>query len=100
MLALAQIIGFRDFHTANVIKNLLSTVFMILSVVVFSAGGLVAWPEALAMMFGTSLGGLVGAKAARFLDPDGLRWIVVGLGVILCLYYFAATYWPVAGWTR
>ncbi|MEO1107257.1 MAG: sulfite exporter TauE/SafE family protein [Pseudomonadota bacterium] len=100
LLALAQIIGFRDFHTANVIKNLLSTVFMILSVVVFSAGGLVAWPEALAMMFGTSLGGLVGAKAARFLDPDGLRWIVVGLGVILCLYYFAATYWPVAGWTR
>ncbi|MEO0993706.1 MAG: sulfite exporter TauE/SafE family protein, partial [Pseudomonadota bacterium] len=49
LLAIAQILGFGEFHIANSIKNLLATSFVILSVMVFGLGGLIAWPQAMVM---------------------------------------------------
>ncbi|MEM7073401.1 MAG: sulfite exporter TauE/SafE family protein, partial [Pseudomonadota bacterium] len=60
LLAIAQIMGFSDFHAANSVKNLLATSFTILSVLIFGVGGLIAWPEAITMMVGSTAGGYFG----------------------------------------
>ncbi len=89
LLAIAQIMGFSDFHIANSIKNLLATSFTILSILVFGAGGLIAWPEAAAMMAGSTLGGYFGGRLAKLVNQGLLRGAVIAFGVILSLAYFA-----------
>lgn len=92
LLAIAQILGFSEFHVANSIKNLLATSFTILSILVFGAGGLIAWPEAIAMMFGSTVGGYAGGRYARRVNPAILRGLVIAFGVLLSIVYFVRTF--------
>lgn len=88
LLAIAQIMGFSAFHVANSIKNLLATSFTVLSIVVFGVGGLIAWPEALVMMVGSTIGGYAGGHFAKLVNPGYLRAIVIVFGLVLSLVYF------------
>jgi uncharacterized membrane protein YfcA len=88
LLAIAQIMGHRDFHVANSIKNLLATSFTILSIVVFGIGGLIAWPEALTMMLGSTLGGYCGGRLAKGVNQNLLRLGVIAFGFVLSAVYF------------
>jgi len=92
LLAIAQIMGFRDFHVANGIKNLLATSFTILSIVIFGIGGLIAWPEAATMMAGSTIGGYLGGRFAKRVNQQYLRNTVIVFGVILSAIYFARTF--------
>ncbi|MDJ0684700.1 MAG: sulfite exporter TauE/SafE family protein [Alphaproteobacteria bacterium] len=92
LLAIAQIQGFRDFDTANSIKNLLATSFTVLSIIVFGVGGLIAWPEAVAMMSGSTLGGYLGARMAKRANERYLRMVVIVFGVVLSAVYFYRTF--------
>lgn len=87
LMALAQIMGFRDFHVANSIKNLLATSFTLLSIIVFGIGGLIAWPEALVMMAGSTLGGYACGFLARRVDQRVLRALVIAFGLVLSAVY-------------
>ncbi|MEO1599977.1 MAG: sulfite exporter TauE/SafE family protein [Pseudomonadota bacterium] len=87
LLAIAQILGFAEFHIANSIKNLLATSFVILSVMVFGLGGLIAWPQALVMMLGSTLGGYAGGRLAKRVNPDHLRRLVIVFGLVLSAVY-------------
>lgn len=88
LLAIAQIMGFSDFHVANSIKNLLATSFTVLSIIVFGIGGLIAWPEAGVMMVGSTIGGYFGGRFAKRVNPKILRWLVIAFGLILSAVYF------------
>ncbi|MEP5732140.1 MAG: sulfite exporter TauE/SafE family protein [Sulfitobacter sp.] len=92
LLAIAQIMGFSDFHVANSIKNLLATSFTILSILVFGVGGLIAWPEAVAMMFGSTIGGYAGGRLAKRISTRHLRGVVILFGVVMSLVYFNRTF--------
>lgn len=92
LLAIAQIMGFSDFHIANSIKNLLATSFTLLSILVFGIGGLIAWPEALTMMVGSTIGGYAGGRVAKRVNTQYLRGVVIAFGVVLSLVYFARTF--------
>lgn len=92
LLAVAQILGFADFHVANTIKNLLATSFTLISVIVFGFGGLIVWPEALTMMIGTAAGGYFGGRMARRVNQTLLRGIVIAFGAVLSLVYFIRTF--------
>ena len=92
LLAIAQIMGYSDFHVANSIKNLLATSFTILSILVFGIGGLIAWPEAIVMMIGSTCGGYLGGRYARGVSPSLLRGAVVTFGLLLSAAYFARTF--------
>ncbi|MEM1045391.1 MAG: sulfite exporter TauE/SafE family protein [Pseudomonadota bacterium] len=92
LLAIAQILGFSDFHQANSIKNLLATSFTILSILVFGVGGLIAWPEALTVMVGSTLGGYFGGRLAKRVDARYLRLVVVAFGLLLSGIYFFRTF--------
>lgn len=92
LLAIAQIMGFSNFHVANSIKNLLATSFTILSILVFGIGGLIAWPEALTMMVGSTVGGYIGGRYAKKVNPQILRWLVIAFGLLLSIVYFVRTF--------
>ena len=92
LLAIAQILGFSDFHIANSIKNLLATSFTILSIIVFGVGGLVAWPEAATMMIGSTIGGYLGGRGAKRVNQKLLKTAVTIFGLILSGVYFVQTF--------
>ena len=87
LLAVAQIMGYSDFHVANAIKNLLATSFSILSIVVFGVGGLIAWPQAFTMMVGRTVGGYLGGRLAKYANPRLLRGAVILFGFALSGVY-------------
>ncbi len=92
LLAIAQIMGWRDFHLANSIKNLLAVSFTLLSIVIFGIGGLIAWPEAAAMMVGSTIGGYQGGRLAKRVNQRILRGAVIAFGLVLSSWYFARTF--------
>ncbi|MEM6374512.1 MAG: sulfite exporter TauE/SafE family protein [Pseudomonadota bacterium] len=92
LLAIAQLMGFADFHTANSIKNLLATSFTVLSIAVFGVGGLIAWPQAIAMMVGSTIGGYAGGHLAKRINTRHLRGMVILFGLVLSVVYFVRTF--------
>ena len=88
LLAIAQLMGFSNFHIANSIKNLLATSFTILSILVFGIGGLIAWPQAIAMMVGSIIGGYAGGRLAKRVNTRYLRGVVISFGLVLSVVYF------------
>ncbi|MEP1611875.1 MAG: sulfite exporter TauE/SafE family protein [Roseobacter sp.] len=92
LIAIAQIMGYSDFHIANSIKNLLATSFTILSILVFGVGGLIAWPEAVTMMVGSTIGGYVGGRLAKRVNTKYLRGVVIAFGFFLSVVYFIRTF--------
>ena len=88
LLALGQLLGYRDFHVANAIKNATATSFTFISIILFGLSGLIAWPEAITMMFGSATGGYFGGKLAKRVNQKLLRGAVTGFGLILSAVYF------------
>lgn len=88
LLAVMTVIGFSEFHVANALKNLLATLLTIVSILIFGVGGLIAWPEACAMMAGSTAGGYLGAKYGRKVNQQILRWLLIIFGLTLSAYYF------------
>ncbi len=87
LLAIVQIMGYATFHVANSLKNLIATSFTFISILVFGAGGLIAWPEAVAMMCGSTVGGYLGGRYAKRVNERILRIAVILFGVTLSLVY-------------
>lgn len=50
------------------------------------------WPQTLALMAGTIVGGVTGAWLARIIPREVMRVAVVGVGALLTAY-FARRYW-------
>ncbi len=92
LLAVAQMLGLTDFHVANTIKNLLAASFTILSILVFGIGGLIAWPEAAALMAGSSVGGYFGGRIAKNVNQTLLRLVVIAFGFLLAGVYLVRTF--------
>lgn len=92
LLAIAQIMGHVDFHIANGIKNLLATSFTLVSILVFGIGGLIAWPEAVTMMIGSTVGGYYGGRFSKRVNPKALRLLVIVFGLSLSMIYFVKTF--------
>ncbi|MEM7121888.1 MAG: sulfite exporter TauE/SafE family protein [Pseudomonadota bacterium] len=88
LLAIAQVMGFRSFHVANAIKNLLATSFTVLSIAIFGVGGLIAWHEAILVMIGSTAGGYLGGRYARLVNERYLRFAVIAFGLVLAGVYF------------
>ncbi|MEM6696620.1 MAG: sulfite exporter TauE/SafE family protein [Pseudomonadota bacterium] len=91
LLALAQILGYRDFHLANALKNFVSTAFTLISIIIVGLGGLIAWPAALAMMAGAMAGGFLGAVYVRRVNQRLLRIAVTCFGFVLSALYLVGS---------
>jgi uncharacterized membrane protein YfcA len=88
MFSLLRIIGYKDFHQANAIKNLMITLMSLISVAIFIVSDLIAWPEALIIMLGSGIGGYQMVKYAHKVPQKLLSYFIIMLGISFSLYYF------------
>lgn len=81
-----------EYRSANVVKNLITSVNCGTAAAIFIVKGAVIWPQTLALMAGTVVGGLTGAWLARIAPHALMRSAVVIIGALLTAY-FAWRYW-------
>ncbi len=81
-----------DYRSANVAKNLVSSLNGLAASIVFIVQGAVHWPPTLALMAGTIVGGLTGSYLARVIPHHIVRVLVVAVGAVLTAA-FARQYW-------
>ena len=77
-----------DYHRLNALKNMLAMVIAAVAIVVFVSGGVVAWPQAVAMIPGVALGGWSGVWVAKRVPQRVMRFVVIAVGLLLAVYYF------------
>lgn len=92
LVAVMQLATRGEYRPANAAKNLVAAINGLAAVAVFSLKGGIDWPSALAMTSGALFGGVIGARVARHAPREVMRWVVVGIGVILTVVY-AWKYW-------
>ncbi|TPL00758.1 MULTISPECIES: sulfite exporter TauE/SafE family protein [unclassified Mesorhizobium] len=88
MLATLSLSQSGDYHRFNALKNMLSTVIAAVAIVVFVAGGVVAWPQALVMIPGVAIGGWSGVWVAKRVPQTVMRAVVLAVGLFLAGYFF------------
>jgi uncharacterized membrane protein YfcA len=81
-----------DYRSANVAKNLVTSLNTLVASICFIANGAVSWPQTLAMMAGCVIGGYCGAHLARVIPQGVMRIVVVVVGAALTAA-FAWRYW-------
>jgi uncharacterized membrane protein YfcA len=81
-----------DYRSANVAKNLVSSLNTVAAAAWFISHGAVSWPQTLVMMSGCLVGGFCGAHLARRVPQDAMRVVVVAVGALLTVV-FAWRYW-------
>ena len=88
LLALFSSMGFRDLNLMNGLKNGLSFILSVVSVLTFAVAGIVHWPEAMVMMIAATLGGFAGARLARRLPRKWVKSIIVSIGALMTVAFF------------
>jgi uncharacterized membrane protein YfcA len=91
MLAALIITERGDYHKANAIKMLASTLIQLMSSVTLIIGGLVHWPEAIVTMVASTIGGYLGVDVARRVPGRIIRAVVVTTGAVLTVVFFLRT---------
>lgn len=88
LLALFGLLGQSNLNAMNGMKNLVSALLTAIAVAIYALGDIVAWPQALWMMLGATLGGYIGARLARKLPANWLRWGIVVVGLVMAGLFF------------
>jgi uncharacterized membrane protein YfcA len=81
-----------DYRSANVTKNFVSSLNGLAASVIFAVQGAIIWPQTLALMAGTLVGGYLGAHLARVIPRNVVRVLIVLVGAVLTVA-FARRYW-------
>jgi hypothetical protein len=71
----------------NALKQSVSFSVNIAAAIFFLFSGQVVWSAALVMAGGALLGGVLGGRLAGRIKPSSLRWIVVGIGIVVAVIY-------------
>jgi uncharacterized membrane protein YfcA len=94
MLSSLALMGLGDIHRMNALKSLLASAINGMSFLLFISYGQVNWTYGIPMLIAGIAGGFVGASVSRKLDKNLVRWVVIGIGFGLALYYFLRVYLP------
>lgn len=87
-LALFSLLGQTQLNAMNGMKNLVSALLTAIAVAIYAAGGIVEWKHALLMMVAATLGGYGGARVARRIPANVLRWGIVVTGLVMAVLFF------------
>jgi uncharacterized protein len=91
MTALA-IFGIQNFNQVNALKVVATTCANGIAVVTFIVRNQVAWKYCLLMMLTAAIGGYLGARYARRMNPKFMRVLVVVIGLGMSAYFFWKQY--------
>ncbi len=72
----------------NALKQIISFSVNIAAAVFFVFSGNVLWSAAAVMAVFALLGGVIGGRIAGRVKPSTLRWLVVGIGLVVAVFYF------------
>lgn len=72
----------------NALKQVLALATNVAAAIFFVFSGNVNWVVAGVMAGFAIAGGVLGGKLAGKISADGLRWVVVGIGLAVSVYYF------------
>jgi uncharacterized membrane protein YfcA len=89
LMALYTLTGESKLNTVNALKNLNSFVLSLLSVLAFALAGAIVWPQAIWMMVLATAGGWVGARLAKRLPVQWVRWLVIATGLVMSAVFFS-----------
>ena len=88
MLAALSIYGMRDIRQMNGMKILFSGLMNATATVIFIIAGRVHWLETSVMMVAAIGGGYTGAKLGGILPAHVVRAAIIGVGILLTIYFF------------
>jgi uncharacterized membrane protein YfcA len=88
MLGSLSVMGLRDIHRMNGLKTILGTLINVIAFAFFALNGLVVWRLAPVMAAGAVIGGYVGARAAKRVDPNAIRIFVIIVGLFVSAWLF------------
>jgi uncharacterized protein len=88
IMGMLAAIGMREIHAMAAIRTLLSVAINASAVVTFIVAGAVLWPQCIVMIAGALTGGWFGAHFAQKTDPQKMRYVVIGVGVVMTTYFF------------
>ena len=83
ILTALGLLGLSDIHKANGMKSIYSVAIKGVAVVYFIVASKVVWHAAIVMAVGAVAGGYVGAAVGRKVKEHAMRWVVVGIGVVM-----------------
>jgi uncharacterized membrane protein YfcA len=88
MITSLSLMGTGTIHHMNALKTFLAACINGVSVIVWVANEKVQWDYVPIMAGGAIVGGYLGARLARRMPKDVVRWIVIVIGLTLAAYYF------------
>lgn len=88
LLALLTLIGETHLNRMNALKNAMSAVLTVFAVGIYAFAGTVRWGWVALMLPAVLLGGYAGARAARRLPREALRWGIVVIGLVMTALFF------------
>lgn len=92
MMGMMAALGMSDIHNMNALRTLLAATINIVAVATFIVAGAVLWPQCLVMIVGAMAGGWSGGHYAQKADPKKLRYVVIWIGLLMSVYFFATAY--------
>ena len=88
MMATLTFLGIKNIHSINALKTFLGSCINGIAIVPFIFAGVIAWPQAILMAVGGSLGGYLSAYYARQLEPRLIRRVVMVVAFSMTAYFF------------
>jgi uncharacterized protein len=90
-LGMLTALGMRDIHAMGAIRTLLAATINVAAVITFIWARAILWPQCVVMIAGALTGGWFGAHYAQKADPRKMRYVVIGVGVVMSAYFFVTT---------
>jgi uncharacterized protein len=89
LLAVFGLLGYVNLHGMNGLKNILSAILSLGSVLTFIFADLIAWEQAFVMAIAATIGGFIGARKSRqTVRTDLLRHFVTAVGLFMTIIFF------------
>jgi len=88
MLATWSLFGLTDIHAMNANKTVLVLTMNVVAVVLFIGARKIWWPQTLAMLFAAVIGGYVGARSAKKVNPRYVRAAITVVSVSMTVAFF------------
>ncbi len=88
IMSVLAIFGIENVRHINALKVVSTTMANGIAVVTFIVGRQVIWRDCLVMMVTAAIGGYLGARYSRRLNPALMRGVVVAIGLGMAAYFF------------
>jgi uncharacterized membrane protein YfcA len=92
VMTILALFGMEEMHKLNALKVVAACASNLCAILTFIVSGRILWHYCLISMVFAGLGGYVGARYTRIMNPAVLRGVVVITGIVIAAYFFWKQY--------